>query len=56
MDKELAFNRCLVLRLNDLVAVNDETVFHCLTAWLAFIIMQAAVGLGDVMSVDEMAH
>lgn len=30
-NKELAFSRCLVLRLDDLVAVNDETVFHCLS-------------------------
>ena len=38
--------------LDDLVAVNDETVFQCLAAWLAFIITQAAVDLGDIMSVD----
>lgn len=36
--------------LGDLVAVNDETVFQCLAAWLPFIIMQAAVELGDVKS------
>lgn len=38
--------------LSDLVAVNDETVFQCLTARLALIIMQAAADLGDVMSAD----
>lgn len=59
-DKESAFNRCLVPGLADLVAVNDETVFQCLTAWLSFIIIQAAVNLGDIMSADgsenEMVH
>lgn len=59
-DKESYFNRCLVPGLRDLVAVNDETVFHCLTAWLALIIIQAAADPSDVMSEDgnedEMVH
>lgn len=49
-DKESAFNRCPVPGLSDLL--NDETVFQCLAAFLAFIIMQTAADLGDVMSVD----
>lgn len=51
-DKESAFSRCLVPGLCDLVAVNDETVFQCLTASLAFIVMRAAADPGDVMSAD----
>lgn len=47
--KELALSRCLVPGPGDLVAVSDETVSQCLSASLAFIISQAAVGLGDVM-------
>lgn len=51
-DKKFAFNRCLVPGLDDLLAKNDETVFQCLAARLAFIIMQAAVNLGDITSAD----
>lgn len=52
-DKESAFNRYLASGLSDLLALNDESVFQCLsTAGLALIIMQTAADLDDVKPAD----